>query len=86
MSVLFLVIPLALLASAAAVVAFIWAVNRGQLDDLITPAHRMLEDDQARPLAAGAPPGSLEPVDSVGADSVATGPAPSGAAVFGSDG
>ena len=50
MSVLFLVVPLALLASAAAVAAFIWAVQRGQLDDLTTPAHRMLEDDQV-PLA-----------------------------------
>jgi cbb3-type cytochrome oxidase maturation protein len=47
MSVLFVVVPLALLASGAAVVAFIWAVRRGQLDDLTTPAHRMLEDDES---------------------------------------
>jgi cbb3-type cytochrome oxidase maturation protein len=46
MSVLFVVVPLALLASGAAVAAFIWAVRRGQLDDLTTPAHRMLEDDE----------------------------------------
>jgi cbb3-type cytochrome oxidase maturation protein len=61
MSVLFVVVPLALLASAAAVVAFIWAVNRGQLDDLVTPAHRMLEEDQAGPLTAGAPPPPRSP-------------------------
>lgn len=46
MSVLFLVIPIALLASAAAAIAFVWAIRRGQLDDLTTPAYRMLEEDQ----------------------------------------
>lgn len=60
MSVLFLVVPLALLASAAAVAAFIWAVNRGQLDDLTTPAHRMLEDDQVDDNGTRA---QAEPVD-----------------------
>jgi cbb3-type cytochrome oxidase maturation protein len=47
MSVLFLVLPLALLASALAVVAFIWAAQSGQLDDLTTPAYRVLDDDDA---------------------------------------
>ncbi len=45
MSVLFLVLPLALLASAVAVAAFAWAVRNGQMDDLTTPALRMLEED-----------------------------------------
>jgi len=45
MSALFIVVPLALLVSAAAVIAFSWSVSRGQLDDLQTPALRMLEDD-----------------------------------------
>jgi cbb3-type cytochrome oxidase maturation protein len=27
-------------------IAFIWAVKKGQLDDLETPAHRMLFDDK----------------------------------------
>jgi len=49
MSVLFLVVPLALLASAVAVAAFVWAMRRGQMDDLTTPAHRMLEDDRGAP-------------------------------------
>ena len=64
MSVLFLVVPLALLASAIAVAAFVWAVNRGQLDDLTTPAHRMLEDDQTGPVqgrAGQADPGRTDP-------------------------
>lgn len=47
MSVLFIVVPLALLASAAAVFGFVWAIRRGQLDDLTTPAYRMLERDAA---------------------------------------
>jgi len=46
MSVLFVVIPIALLASAAAVGAFVWAVRHGQLDDLTTPAYRILEGDE----------------------------------------
>ncbi len=46
MTALFIVVPLALLVSALAVGAFIWSVRHGQLDDLETPALRMLEDDQ----------------------------------------
>lgn len=45
MSALFLVVPIALIVSAAAVGAFVWSVRRGQLDDLDTPALRVLEDD-----------------------------------------
>ncbi len=46
MSVLYLVIPLALLVVLAAVVAFVWAARRGQFDDLTTPAMRVLHDDE----------------------------------------
>ncbi len=49
MSALFVVIPLALIVSAAAVYAFVWSVKGGQMDDLQTPALRMLEDDSAKP-------------------------------------
>jgi cbb3-type cytochrome oxidase maturation protein len=45
MSVLFILIPLALVLAAVAVGAFVWAVTRGQLDDLSTPAVRMLFDE-----------------------------------------
>ena len=45
MSVLYIVLPLALLIAAAAVIAFIWATRSGQFDDLDTPAVRMLHDD-----------------------------------------
>ena len=45
MSVIFLVLPLALLIVAVAVGAFVWATKRGQFDDLETPAIRALHDD-----------------------------------------
>ncbi len=45
MSVLYVVVPLAILLAAAAVWGFVWATRRGQFDDLDTPAHRMLHDD-----------------------------------------
>lgn len=45
MSVIFLVLPLALLIVAAAVGAFAWAARRGQFDDLETPAIRAMHDD-----------------------------------------
>jgi len=46
MSVLFVVLPAALLLAAVGVGAFIWMVRSGQLDDLETPASRILFDDE----------------------------------------
>ncbi len=46
MSVLFVVLPLALVIAAVAVAAFVWATRSGQFDDLETPAMRMLHDDE----------------------------------------
>lgn len=45
MSVLFIVLPLALVFVAAAVAACVWAIRSGQYDDAHTPAVRMLNDD-----------------------------------------
>jgi cbb3-type cytochrome oxidase maturation protein len=45
MSVIFVVIPLAILMAVAGVLAFIWASRAGQFDDLATPALRILHDD-----------------------------------------
>ena len=44
-----MLIPLSLGLLVAAVAAFVWAVKRGQFDDLDTPALDILEDDD-RPL------------------------------------
>ena len=49
MSVMYIVLPLALIFAGVFVGAFIWAVRQGQLDDLETPAARMLFDDDAPP-------------------------------------
>jgi cbb3-type cytochrome oxidase maturation protein len=42
------VIPLALLLAAGFVYAFIRAIEGGQFDDLSTPAHRILHDEEKR--------------------------------------
>lgn len=47
MTVIFIVLPLALVIVAIAVWAFVWAADRGQFDDLDTPAVRLLHDETA---------------------------------------
>jgi len=44
MSVIFIVLPLALLIVGGAVWAFVWSAKNGQYDDLETPAVRVLHD------------------------------------------
>ncbi|HEX6275777.1 MAG TPA: cbb3-type cytochrome oxidase assembly protein CcoS [Polyangiaceae bacterium] len=46
MTVLFVVLPLAVLFSGVAVGAFLWATGSGQLDDLETPPLRVLRDGE----------------------------------------
>ena len=46
MSALWIVIPLAIVMAGLAVIAFIWTVRTGQLDDLDTPATRILTDEE----------------------------------------
>lgn len=45
MSILYLLIPLALVLMLVAVMFFLWTVKNGQYDDLQGPAHRILMDD-----------------------------------------
>lgn len=47
MSVIFVLLPLALLFAAAALGVFIWAALSGQYDDVHTPAVRILYDDES---------------------------------------
>jgi cbb3-type cytochrome oxidase maturation protein len=44
MSVIYLVLPLALIIVGGAVLAFVWSAKSGQYDDLDTPAVRVLHD------------------------------------------
>ncbi len=51
MSAIYLALPIALLLALVGVMAFIWSVRSGQMDDLETPALRIFgEDDERRDL------------------------------------
>ena len=45
MSVIYLMIPLAILVAGVGLAAFYWALQSGQFDDVETPAQRILFDD-----------------------------------------
>ncbi len=45
MDILYLLIPIAIILVAVALWAFFWSVNSGQFDDLESPAHKILFDD-----------------------------------------
>jgi len=62
-SVVFIVLPLALLVVLAAVLAFVWAARRGQFDDLTTPAIRMLHDEDRTRRGPPAQPGAAPPAE-----------------------
>ena len=47
MTVLYLLVPLALLMAGAGVWAFFWSVRDGQYDDVETPAIRILLDEES---------------------------------------
>lgn len=49
MTILYVLIPLALIILGVAVWAFFWAVGSGQFDDLDTPALRIVMDDDDAP-------------------------------------
>jgi cbb3-type cytochrome oxidase maturation protein len=44
-SVLYVLVPLALVLVVGFVIAFVWGARTGQFDDLSTPAYRPLLDD-----------------------------------------
>ena len=46
MEIIYALIPMALALGLLFVILFIWATKTGQYDDLDTPAHRMLLDDE----------------------------------------
>ncbi len=56
MSVLYFLVPLAILLASAGVAGFLWAVRSGQFDDVETPAIRMLLDDESGARRTSKPP------------------------------
>lgn len=55
MIILLVLVPLSLMLLAVAIGAFVWAVRKGQFDDMDTPALDILSDD-APPAATGEEP------------------------------
>ncbi len=45
MDIIFLLIPIAIILAGCAIWAFFWSVNAGQYEDLESPAHSILYDD-----------------------------------------
>ncbi len=45
MNILYVMIPISLLLAGGFLAAFVWSVRDGQIDDLQTPAHRILENE-----------------------------------------
>ena len=60
MTVLYLILPLALLFAGVAVAAFAWTVRSGQLDDVDTPPRRILFEDERATIARCAPPAAAD--------------------------
>ncbi|MFZ2288639.1 MAG: cbb3-type cytochrome oxidase assembly protein CcoS [Halopseudomonas yangmingensis] len=57
MTVLYILVPIAVILVIIAIWVFVWAVNNGQYDDLDGPAHSILfdDDDPAHIAARGEP-------------------------------
>lgn len=49
MSVLILLVPLSLLIALGWVIAYIWSVRNDQLEDMVGPSVRILQDDSLPP-------------------------------------
>lgn len=45
MNILVLMVPMAIIIAGLFLYAFFWAIKKGQFDDMVTPAHRILVDD-----------------------------------------
>ena len=46
MEILYLIIPAAILIASLFLASFIWATKNGQYDDLTTPSHKILLDEE----------------------------------------
>lgn len=58
MSVLYVLVPVALVLAGLGVLAFRWAVRSGQYDDVSTPGVRVLLDDESAPPTSPSAPRS----------------------------
>jgi len=74
MRILLLLVPISMVLLAVAIWAFVWAVRRGQFDDLDTPALDILADDD-RPAPPADAPAAPMPGDARDAGAVEPGEA-----------
>jgi len=65
MTILLLLVPISLVLLGVAIWAFVWAVRRGQFDDLDTPAIDILRDE---PLPTPPPTQAPSPQEGTDAD------------------
>ena len=56
MNIIYMLIPLSLLMMTGAGIAIVWAIRSGQYDDMDSPAHRILMDDDDHLLPDDAKP------------------------------
>jgi cbb3-type cytochrome oxidase maturation protein len=49
MNIVYLLLPIALLLAGTFVAGYIWSASHGQYEDLETPAHRILLEDEKMP-------------------------------------
>ncbi|MCY1259661.1 Cytochrome oxidase maturation protein cbb3-type [compost metagenome] len=66
MPALYVLIPIAILIVAVAIWIFFWAVNSGQYDDMDSPAHSILFDDEDPRHQAGVDEAEGDPQDQAG--------------------
>jgi cbb3-type cytochrome oxidase maturation protein len=63
MSAIYIALPIALLLALVGVAAFIWSVRSGQMDDLETPALRVLGEEDERRAPSATPAAEESPTD-----------------------
>lgn len=59
MDIIYILVPLSIVLISIATLIFFWAVRSGQFDDMESPAHRILFDDDDDP--ASNQPASTQP-------------------------
>lgn len=59
MDIIYVLIPLSIILLAVAGVVFFWAVRSGQFDDMDSPAHRILFDEDENDLPGSQTPSAI---------------------------
>lgn len=68
MDIIYILVPLSILLLGIAVLIFFWAVKGGQFDDLDSPAHRILFDDDDHLVGKGKNPPPADQSDDISTD------------------